>query len=92
VFVTADPPPPDVDVRARELPAETLACVVHAGPTETIGQACQALLAWIEPSGYRLAGPERVRAIEFGRPNSTAELQVPIARAASAGPNGGTNA
>jgi DNA-binding transcriptional MerR regulator len=87
-FVTIDPPPPDDAVQARELPAATLACLVHAGPTETIGQACMALLSWVEPSGYRLAGPERVRAIERSDregQNSVAELQLPVAWAAGAG-------
>lgn len=83
-FVTADPPPPDAAIQARDLPAETMACIVHTGPTETIGHACMALLSWIETNGYQLAGPERVRAIERGGPNSTAELQVPIISATSA--------
>lgn len=85
-FVTADPLPPSGDVQARDLPAvDTMASIVHVGPTETIGQACMALLSWIETNGYQLAGPERVRAIERGTPNNTAELQVPITRAGGAG-------
>jgi DNA-binding transcriptional MerR regulator len=81
-FVTADPLPPDAKVRGRELPAiETMACVVHQGAPETIGSACMALAAWIEANGYRVAGPERVRAIERGGPESIAELQVPVVAA-----------
>lgn len=87
-FVTADPLPLDGAVQARELPAETMACTVHTGPTETIGQTCMALLSWIETNGYQLAGPERVRAIERGGPNSTADLQVPVARVSAGSQNG----
>lgn len=83
-FVTADAPPPDDAIQARELPAETMACIAHSGPTETIGQACMALLSWVELNGFQVAGPERIRAIERGGPTSTAELQVPIVKAASA--------
>jgi DNA-binding transcriptional MerR regulator len=84
-FVTTDPLPPSGDVQARELPAvDTMASIVHVGPSEEIGQACMALLAWIETNGYQLAGPERVHAIERGMPNSIAELQVPVARATDA--------
>lgn len=82
-FVSADPLPPGGAVRERELPTATMACTVHSGPTETIGEACMALLSWIETNGYQIAGPERVRAIERGGPNSTAELQVPIVKAGS---------
>lgn len=85
VFITTDPLPPDKLVQARELPAvETMACVVHRGATDTIGQACMSLLVWVETNGYEVAGPERVRAIERGSRdgrNDVAELQLPVARA-----------
>ncbi len=56
----AAPLPEDGRVRVRELPgAETMACVVHQGSYDTIGQAYTALMAWIEASGYRIVGPNR---------------------------------
>ena len=83
-FVTADPLPPDAAVRERALPTvETMACVVHQGGPETIGGACMALANWIGANGYRVAGPERVHAIERNGPASIAELQVPVAVAAA---------
>ena len=88
-FATADPLPPDEHVQGRELPAvETMACVVYRGPASAIGQACMAVLTWIETNGYRMAGPERVRAIQRGGPDGqddVAELQFPVARAAADG-------
>jgi hypothetical protein len=42
-----------------------------------------AVLTWIETNGYRVAGPERVRAIErAGREgqDDVAEMQFPVAR------------
>lgn len=78
-FVTDDPLPPDAKVRERTLPAvETMACIVHQGAPETIGSACMALADWIEANGYRVAGPERVHAIERSGPTSIVELQIPV--------------
>ena len=78
-FATDDALPPDPAIRERELPAvAAMASVVHQGPRATIGAACMALLAWIEANGYRVAGPERVRAIERGGPETIAEIQVPV--------------
>jgi DNA-binding transcriptional MerR regulator len=68
---------------ARELPAvATMACVVHHGSPETIGDGCQALLQWIEANGYRLDGPERVVLLQRGKAgwnDAVAEMQYPIA-------------
>jgi effector-binding domain-containing protein len=47
-------------VTVRELPGvETMACVLHQGNFETIGQTYTALLTWIEANGYHIAGPNR---------------------------------
>lgn len=47
-------------VTVRELPGmETMACVIHQGSYETIGQAYIALLAWVEANNYQAAGPNR---------------------------------
>ena len=36
-----------------------MACVVHRGPYENIGQAYKALMAWIDINGYQINGPDR---------------------------------
>jgi DNA-binding transcriptional MerR regulator len=94
-FATADPLPPDDHVRAGELPSvETMASVVYRGPVSGIGQACQAVLGWIETNGYQIAGPERGRSIERGArtgEEDVVELQYPITKVrapASAGETG----
>ncbi|MGE5527934.1 MAG: MerR family transcriptional regulator, partial [Patescibacteria group bacterium] len=46
-------------VKIRELPAAEMACTIHQGKYEEIGNAYSAVMAWIEPNGYRLAGPVR---------------------------------
>jgi DNA-binding transcriptional MerR regulator len=47
-------------VTVRELPGmETMACVIHQGDYDTLGQAYNALLTWIEANGYRIVGPNR---------------------------------
>ena len=54
------PLPSTERVMVRELPgAETMACVVHQGSYDTLGQAYNALLTWIEANGYRIVGPNR---------------------------------
>jgi DNA-binding transcriptional MerR regulator len=81
-FATSDQLPADDRICASELPlVESMACVVHHGPADSIGSACRALLQWVDANGYQLAGPERVRMIERGGTNGAAdvvELQVPI--------------
>lgn len=48
------------EMRVIELPPiETAACVVHTGDYATIYQAYNALLAWNDSNGYRMAGPVR---------------------------------
>ena len=51
---------PETDrVKLREMPGGTMACVVHRGTYDTLGQAYNALLTWIEANGYRIVGPNR---------------------------------
>lgn len=81
VFVTSDDVPAEGRVIGRKLPAvATMACVIHQGPIESIGDGCQALLRWIEDSGAEICGPERVVMLEgsLPGPNSTYELQYPV--------------
>lgn len=86
--VPADAPLPSQGrVKVYELPAvETMACVVHHGGYDTLGQAYIELLRWIEINGYRIAGPNRdvyLRGPESGGDPTTyvTEVQVPVDKA-----------
>jgi len=46
-------------VKVHELPAAMMAATVHHGSYNTIGQAHEAILRWIEANGYRVVGPDR---------------------------------
>lgn len=82
-LVSDDPVPESGPLVARELPAvDTMACVIHQGSPESIGDGCQALLQWIEANGYQLDGPERVVLLQRGKAgwnDAVAEIQYPIA-------------
>lgn len=59
--------PESESIRVRELPSlSSVACVVHVGEYSRIGQAYNALLAWIEANGYRMSGPIREIYIRYG--------------------------
>ncbi|MEW6716339.1 MAG: MerR family transcriptional regulator [Chloroflexota bacterium] len=54
------PPLPTTErVKVRELPGGEMACTVHQGSYETIGEAYSALITWIEVNGYQIVGPGR---------------------------------
>jgi DNA-binding transcriptional MerR regulator len=54
-------------IQVRELEAiPAAACVVHNGSYATIDHAYNALLAWVDGNGYRLAGPIREVYLRFG--------------------------
>lgn len=70
-------------VRVYELPGvEAVASVVHHGPFATLGNAYQALLAWIQANGYRTAGPTRelYHSYQRGADQSefVTEIQFPV--------------
>jgi len=79
--------PAGARVTGRELPAvEEMACIVHQGGYDTIGEAYSRLMAWIEANGYRITGPNRevyVRGPEPGRDPATyvTEVQFPVGKA-----------
>ncbi len=53
-------PPSTQRVSVREIAGvEKMACVIHRGPYEAIGDAYAALMNWIEANGYRIIGPNR---------------------------------
>lgn len=48
------------NVKVRTLPAvATMACTLHHGPFQTVNEAYDAIVKWIEANGYRIAGPAR---------------------------------
>jgi predicted transcriptional regulator YdeE len=64
---------------------ETMACVVHHGPYDTLPNAYNAVLSWVDASGYRVDGPNRdlyflpSQAQESADPTSTVtEVQFPV--------------
>ena len=75
----------DVDegggVRVVALPSITVASVVHRGDMEGVVAVYEALVRWVEDSGYELAGRSRELYHEWNdeRPElSVTELQVPV--------------
>jgi DNA-binding transcriptional MerR regulator len=72
-------------VRVYQLPAvEQMACVVHHGPFATIGQAYQAVMAWIEANGYHITGPCREIYLRYERGGDqkdyVTEVQFPVSK------------
>ena len=71
-------------VKVRELPTvEEMACTVHKGSYDTMGEAYNQLLAWIEANGYHICGPNREIYIKgpglLTKPSKyVTELQIPV--------------
>jgi effector-binding domain-containing protein len=68
-------------VQVADLPSVLVASVIHRGPMEGIEPAFEALMRWIECSGYRWAGACRELYHEFHHEDPTChvtELQVPV--------------
>jgi DNA-binding transcriptional MerR regulator len=86
-FMLRCPIPASGRVQVHELPAATMASAVHHGTYATIGRAHEAIVAWIEANGYRIAGPDRelnlyhTPPIRLDDPSYITEVQYPIARA-----------
>jgi effector-binding domain-containing protein len=73
-------------VRVSELPAvETMACTVHRGPFDQLGNGYQTLMRWAEANGYRFAGPSREVYLQVGgrgdEASNVAEIQMPVEKA-----------
>jgi DNA-binding transcriptional MerR regulator len=74
-------------MRVHELPAATMAATVHHGPYNTLGEAHEAILKWIEANGYRIVGPDRevylynTMPIRLDDPSYVTELQYPVEKA-----------
>ncbi len=68
-------------VRVVDLPSVQVASVIHRGTMDGIEPAFEALVRWIEDSGYRLAAPSRELYHEFHHEDPTrhvTELQIPV--------------
>ena len=71
-------------MRVHELPTATMASAVHHGSYNTIGQAHEAVITWVEANGYRIAGPDRelnlyhTMPIRHDNPSYVTEIQYPV--------------
>ncbi len=53
-------PPSEERVKIHALPAvEKMACILHHGGFEHVGETYDTLIKWIEANGYRIVGPNR---------------------------------
>lgn len=71
-------------MRVHELPALMMASTVHHGSYNTINQAHEAILLWIEANDYQIAGPSRevclynTMPIDNDDPSYVTEVQFPV--------------
>lgn len=83
-FFLRCPAPDNGRMRVHELPAATVAAAVHHGSYETLADAHQAVLTWIEANQYRIAGPDREiylynrPPIRRDDPTYVTEVQYPV--------------
>jgi DNA-binding transcriptional MerR regulator len=69
------------EVTVVELPVIEVASIVHRGGMEGISPVYEALIRWVEDSGFRLAGYSRELYLEMGEEGpAVTEIQIPIAR------------
>jgi DNA-binding transcriptional MerR regulator/predicted transcriptional regulator YdeE len=74
-------------MKVEELPASLMAATIHHGSYNTIGQAHEAILKWVEANGYRIVGPDRevylynAAPIRQDDPSYVTELQYPVEKA-----------
>jgi DNA-binding transcriptional MerR regulator len=71
-------------LKVYQLPAATVASVIHHGAFDHIGEAYAALLRWVEMNNYRQAGPTRELFLHVSAPvtrqdpSNVTEIQVPV--------------
>lgn len=72
--------PPAEGLEIVELPVVTVATTVHRGPIDTIVQAYESLIGWIEDGGHRRTGGSRELYHDMGAdgPRVT-EIQIAVA-------------
>lgn len=81
VFVP-EPVPATERIKVYELPACTVASLVHHGSPDGYSDAYGALMSWIAGSGYRICGPNRELYLRWeDDPNqNVTEIQFPVTR------------
>jgi DNA-binding transcriptional MerR regulator/predicted transcriptional regulator YdeE len=73
-------------MQVHELPAALVAATVHHGSYNTIGEAHEAVITWIDANGYRIVGPDReiylhnTMPIRLDDPSYVTEIQYPVER------------
>jgi DNA-binding transcriptional MerR regulator/effector-binding domain-containing protein len=72
-------------VQVYTLPAiECAAVVQHKGPFTTLNKAYESVMGWIEPNGYRIAGPNREVNLVYDAKSDPAgwltEIQIPVVK------------
>jgi DNA-binding transcriptional MerR regulator len=73
-------------MQVHELPAGLVAATVHHGSYNTIGEAHEAVITWIDANGYRIVGPDRevnlhnTMPIRLDDPSYVTEIQYPVER------------
>jgi len=76
------------NLRTFQLPAVTVASVVHFGGDQTIEDSYQALAAWLASSEFRLCGPKReiywIEAVRGAESEALTEIQFPVVQARDA--------
>jgi len=71
-------------VKVYELPAATMASVIHKGPYNRLSQAYEALGHWIEANSYKIIGPNRELYLYCTQPvrqdddSYVTEIQFPV--------------
>jgi DNA-binding transcriptional MerR regulator len=73
----------DDRVRVVDLPAIDVAAVVHRGPMDDVESVYEALIQWIDDSGYHLSGLSRELYLQWSDDNpaeNVTELQMPITK------------
>ncbi len=81
------PVEPSGRVKVYQLPACTVASVIHAGAFETLNASYSALAAWMEANGYQPSGPARELYLKIGQQVRSdddtyiTEIQIPVEKA-----------
>ncbi len=79
----ARPYPETGSVKVHTLPAvKTMACTIHHGDYDLLGQAYEALLRWTEANGYEVDGTNRHLYLQTGGSSeeNITEVQYPVLR------------
>lgn len=86
VLYLKQPVPAYGRVKVYELPAATVASVIHKGAYNKFSQAYEAIGRWIEANGYTVVGPNREIYLECAEPvrqddeSYVTEVQFPVAK------------